>query len=89
MSKKLLSYDPVTCAGRHGCSSGRRATARCRRTPVPCRRPAVAGVGLTRSGEMVHPADRSATADMFVCDRHVGRFAEDVESGEVTTELVP
>jgi hypothetical protein len=89
VSKKLLSYDPGYVRGETCLLKWQEGDGPMPENPVPCQRPAVAGVGLTRSGEMVHPADRSALADMFVCDQHVGRFAEDVESGEVTTKLVP
>lgn len=89
MSKKLLSYDPdyvrgEKCVHKWGAEDGPMPE-----NPVACGRPAVAGVGLTRSGEMVHPADRSAVADMFFCDRHAAPFAKNVDGGEVTTELMP
>ena len=89
MSKKLLCYDPGYVRGETCLLKWQEGGGPMPENQVPRRRPAVSGVGLTRLGEMVHLADRSAVADMFVCDRHVGRFAEDVESGEVTTELVP
>jgi hypothetical protein len=55
---------------------------------VRCGKPAVAGVGLTRDGAAVHPADPRAAGDTFCYEEHVVALNA-LESGEYKMERMP
>ena len=55
---------------------------------VRCGKAAVAGVGLTRDGAAVHPADPRAVEDTFCCEEHVVGLKA-LESGEYRMGRMP
>jgi hypothetical protein len=55
-----------------------------------CGKPAVAGVGMTRTGEFLHPSDPRVLGDFFFCQEHLAgalKSGLDESKGEIAVKV--